>query len=56
MRKDAARQRRKMQERSAAEVRAIEEERAQQPGGLEIGVLSGVLSVLSAFRLSFRPV
>eukprot|EP00439_Symbiodinium_sp_Y106_P077259 s1424_g16.t1 len=28
--KDAARQRRKMQERSAAEVRAIEEERAQQ--------------------------
>ena len=29
-RKDAARQRRKMQERSAAEVRAIEEERAQQ--------------------------
>jgi len=35
-RKDAARQRRKMQERSAAEVRAIEEERAQQSlGGIE---------------------
>ena len=41
LRKDAARQRRKMQERSAAEVRAIEEERAQQPGGPSILICFG---------------